>query len=208
MSGIARAIAERPELEMALSSLEDVTLGQLYRTMFPEGVLKMINIDAIIHNPISAYDELNDVVSFHDDDHIQDLSHDSRIQTNLVKSQLGSEISESAVTKSNENSTSLPTPITDVTPTQSPESSEVTAKVNQLPLHTIFAENEIARITRSTTLPQSVDLIGPPVAAEYHSSTSSDGNPNPPTIRPNLVGFDSREAGTKLREWLNAYFAG
>lgn len=198
--GIARAIAERPELDMALNSLENITLGELYRTMFPEGVLKKLGVQ--LNTNRLVVDEFHDEVRFVEDEISNDLIDKTTNPSisDLNKSQTIIEFTERPTTAPNQDSD-----LTSSTPI--PKPLEVTAKVNQTPLHTIFAENESARITRSTTLtsvPQRLETLPVP-----DKLSSSGIKPNSPAIiRPSSVGFNSNEAGEKLREWIKTYLSG
>lgn len=184
--GVAKAIAERPELEVAVHTLEGVTLGEIYRAVFPEGVSKKTFTTSknSTHGAISIVDELNDDVRF-----VEDFST-TKTAENI------------ATIEASPGPTTLPS-----STTQPSEPFEVTPKVNQITLQTIFADDEKARITRSTTLtsvPESLDSLS---AADFASSNVKKPS-DPPVVRPNLIGFDSTEAGAKLREWMKAYFSG
>lgn len=271
MRGIVRAIAERPELGVAAQSVNDITLGELYRTMFPEGVLRKFGVsDGTASNlPEAASnrdynDALNDAVRFDDGEELSEkrgkisqtnentvpansssdpmnfastnvssssstnstdnhvLSNTSTVPKNPAPTDASATISHSSSTNSTENPVpSNPSSVpSNIPPAQYPPtiphssstvSPEGTAKVSQIPLQTIFAENEASsRITRSTTLtsvPQIFDNNRPREDDEAPATSTSVGT-NAPAVRPDLVGFDSAEAGAKLREWIKAYFSG
>lgn len=99
---------------------------------------------------------------------------------------------------------SSPSPIsTKTTSSPQPLPIQVTAKTSQLPINTIFAEeetDETPRVIRSANLTS----VQPPTGKPASLPTSSTPLP---VIRPRPVGFDSNDAGAKLREWIKTYFS-